>query len=242
MRTWATTHPAGAVIAFRTSDWDKLVYASHGVMTVRTEQGVWVVPPDRAVWVPAGFGHKVEMSGRVSVRTLYFARRIARALPRVCRAVNVTPLLRELVLRTIEHSMLRSSVGTQARLAALLIDEIVGLPTVPLQLIEPADPRSRSAADMLRQGLGVRLPTAVLARKAGASRRTLERLFLRETGLTFGRWRQRLRLIRSLELLASGQSVTAAASGVGYESTSAFVSAFRRELGTTPGRYFRKQA
>ncbi len=241
MRTYAITHPGGRrglEHPVRTVDWDQLAYAAQGVMSVRTVEGTWIVPPHRAVWIPAGVAHKLEMAGRVQVRTLFFEPRLARAQPRRCHAVNVPPLLRELVLATVRLGMLRRTVAAEARLARVILDQLEMLPAVPLQLPMPRDPRARKAAELMQDNGGEPLSLAKAARAAGASRRTLERLFRAETHMTLGRWRQRLRLVEALRLLAAGHAVTRVALDVGYESPSAFVSAFRKLLGTTPGRYF----
>jgi AraC-like DNA-binding protein len=239
VRSFAVTVPSGLSLSRRTVDWDQLAHASQGVMSVHTEEGSWVVPPHRAVWIPAGVAHSVEMSGRVSVRTLYFVAGLARAMPPRCQAVNVSPLLRELILRAARLSLLRRGVPAEARLARVILDELQTLPAVPLRLPLPTDPRARRFAERLLASPGEPRPLALAAHDAGASQRTLERLFRRETQMTLGRWRQRLRLIEALRLLAAGHDVTRVALEVGYQSPSAFVSAFRRQLGTTPGRYFR---
>jgi AraC-like DNA-binding protein len=242
VRTWATTHLSGSVISKRSFDWDQLAYASQGVMSVHTPQGMWVVPPHRAVWIPAGEVYRVEMAGRVAVRTLFFKQGISRSVPARCQAVNVSPLLRELVLETIRHGMLHRDVPAQARLARVILDQLEALPAVPLQLPMPRDPRARRAADLLCRDPGEPRSLALAARTTGASKRTLERLFRSETQMTFGRWRQRLRLIAALRSLAAGEEVTRVALQIGYNSPSAFIAAFRREMGTTPGRYFEPAA
>ena len=242
VRSFAVTLPGGLNLALRTVDWDQLAYASQGVMSIHTEEGTWVVPPHRAVWVPAGVAHCVEMSGRVSVRTLYFAQGLARDLPRCCQAVNVSPLLRELILRAARHSLLRRDDPAEARLAQVILEELRTLSAVPLQLPMPSDPRARRLAERLLAHPGDSRPLAVAAHEAGASQRTLERLFRQETQMTLGRWRQRLRLIAALRLLAAGHEVTRVALEVGYQSPSAFVAASRQQLGTTPARYFRPGA
>ncbi|HTD51703.1 MAG TPA: helix-turn-helix transcriptional regulator [Thermoanaerobaculia bacterium] len=239
VRTWATTHSPGASIPPHSHDWNQLVYASEGVMSVHTAHGTWVVPPDRAVWVPAGVEHWEDMSGRVTVRSLYFAAKLSHALPSECRAVNVPPLLRELILHTIRLGLLHQDVPREARLAGILLDQLEALPAVPLQLPMPRDPRARIFAGLLERHPGAVRKLTAFAREVGASRRTLERLFRAETHLTLGRWRQRLRLIHALRHLATGRSVTRVALDLGYDSPSAFVAMFKRELGTTPGRYFR---
>jgi AraC-like DNA-binding protein len=178
------------------------------------------------------------MAGRVALRTLFFAAGFATALPPGCQAVNVPPLLRELVLETARIGLLWRTVPAQARLARVILDQLRASSQAPLQLPSPRDPRARRAADLLEADAGAELSLADAARRAGASQRTLERLFRRETQLTLGRWRQRQRFAQALRLLAAGHDVTRVALEVGYRSPSAFVSAFRRQLGTTPGRYF----
>jgi AraC-like DNA-binding protein len=219
-------------------DWHQLAYASRGVLTVHTPPGTWVVPPHRAVWIPAGARHRIEAGPGVSVRTLYFAKRTPSASLRECRAVNITPLLRELVLQAIRVGVLHAGVASEARLARVILDQLETLPTVPLQLPRPADPRGRIAAELLERGMGEPSPLEDAARRAGASRRTLERIFERETHMTLGRWHQRARLIEALRRLAAGHAVTRVAMDVGYSTPSAFIFAFRREMGTTPRRYF----
>jgi AraC-like DNA-binding protein len=243
VRTYALTHPGrGRGLDFRPRavDWDQLAYASSGVMSIRTAEGTWVVPSHRAVWIPAGVTFEVELAGKVSIRTLFFARGLARGLPRRCQAVNVPPLLRELILAAIAQGLLRRQHPAQERLARVILDQLQMLPAVPLQLPLPRDQRARRAAQRLQATPG-ELSLREVSREAGASKRTLERLFRLETGMTLGRWRQRLRLIEALRLLAEGKPVTRVALDVGYRSASAFVSAFRRQLGTTPARYFRPE-
>lgn len=241
VRSYAATHPANVGIRARTyEDWDQLAYASRGVMSVITSQGTWVVPPHRAVWIPAGVVHSVQMSGRVTVRTLFFRSRLSRRrLPRTCLALNVPPLVRELVLHASRRNTLRRDTSADRRLAQVILDQLETLPAEPLQLPMPDDARARKAAELLQADPGDPASLAEAARATGASPRTLERLFLAEARMTFGHWRRRLRLVEALRLLAKGQAVTRVALDVGYQSPSAFVSAFRRELGTTPSRYFR---
>lgn len=219
--------------------WHQLLYASEGVMRVRTSGGIWVVPPGRAVWIPGGVVHSVELTGWVFMRTLYFARDIAVGLPNDCCVVNVSPLLRELIIYTTKTGPLDTRVPAHARLAGVILDQLQELQSVPLQLSIPIDPRARQVAETMRLDPGETRSLEELAAAAGASRRTIERLFRAETGMTFGTWRQQLRFIHALELLAAGEKVTAIALDCGYESSSAFIARFRRVFGTTPGRYFR---
>ena len=239
VRTLAVGYPPGAVLERHSHDWAQLVYASDGVMTVSTEEGTWVVPPQRAVWIPGGVRHSVAMSGWVSMRTLYLAPGLLRGLPRRCCVVAVSPLLRELILHTIAEGMLRRAGAAHRHLVDVLLDQLRVLPAVPLELRMPRDERALRVARLLQDHPAERARLGELARRAGASCRTLERLFHLETGMSFGRWRQQARLLQAMRLLAGGEPVTTTALEVGYESTSAFIAAFSQVLGTTPGRYYR---
>jgi len=217
----------------------QLIHAASGVMTVETEHGMWVVPPERAVWVPAFVTHAIRMTGRVELRTLYLEAGIAPIEGRECCVVQVSPLLRSGILRAVAFEQPYPSDGPEARLVAVILDEIEAAGIAPLHLPMPADPRARRVADAFRAEPGNRRRLADWTRAAGASERTLERLFRREVGMTFGAWRQQARLLRGLEILAAGRSVTEAALEVGFETPSAFIAMFRRAMGTTPARYFR---
>jgi len=238
---WVRTHPA-TYLHDHTSprhvhEWDQLTYAAAGVMRVHTETASWVVPPHRAVWVPAGTVHAEQMHSPVSVRTLYFAAGLVKALPHDCRIVNVSPLLRELVLRASRLGVLDRQVRTHARLIGVVLDELADFSDVPLQLPMPRDPRARRLTALLEERPHDGRSVGELARLVGASRRTVERMFLAETKMTVGEWRRRLRLLHGVRLLAGGESVTNAALDAGYASTSAFIAAFKKTLGVTPGKY-----
>ena len=219
--------------------WHQLVYATTGVMTVQTPEGSFVVPPHRGVWVPGGTWHAIEISGAVSMRTLYLWKGL-RGLPRSCQVLNVSPLLRELITHAVRLGTLNRKVAAQRRLMDVILDQLAVVPTSAIKLPQPTGARALELATLLQNNPGERRPLRELARVVGAGQRTLERLFWAQTGLSFGRWRQQLRLAHALKLLAVGQPVTAVALDVGYDSPSAFVSTFRRTFGKTPGRYFRE--
>lgn len=239
VRSLAVGYSSATVLEHHSHDWAQLVYASEGVMSVQTEEGVWVVPSHRAVWIPAGIGHSIAMSGWVSMRTLYLAPKLVSGLPRRCCVVAVSPLLRQLILHATAQGPLRREVPAHRRLVAFLLDQLRELPAMPLELPMPRDARAVRIALRLRADPSEKLPLDRMAQDAGASRRTLERLFQRETGMSFGRWRQQARLLHAMRLLAGGEPVTSTALEVGYDSPSAFIAAFASALGTTPGRYYR---
>jgi len=217
---------------------DQLVYASHGVMTVRTSAGTWVVPAQRAVWIPARTPHSIQMSGAVSMRTIYLRARLAKRLPRECCVVNVSPLLQHLIVHLCTIGKLNRRSTTQAHLIDVLVDQLETVKAVPLQLPSPRDQRAARVAAALQGNLNGSHSLAWACKQAGASKRTIERLFQRETGISLGKWREQLRLMRSLELLAAGEKISHAALEAGYSTPSAFIAMFRKALGTTPRKYF----
>jgi AraC-like DNA-binding protein/quercetin dioxygenase-like cupin family protein len=238
VRTLAWDYRAGERLPPHRHGWHQLVYATSGVMTVTTPAGTWVVPTNRAVWILAYVEHAIEMSGRVSMRTLYLSPRLNTPLERECGVVSVTPLLRELLLRAVALGGLERRVPTERRLLDVLLDQLRELRADALHLPFPRDPRALRVAERLAASPGDSVPLGRVARDAGASKRTLERIFYRETAMTLGRWRQQLRLAQALRLLGAGEPVTTCALEVGYESPSAFVQVFRRTFGVTPRRYF----
>jgi AraC-like DNA-binding protein len=237
--TFTHDYPPGHVVPFHFHDRDQLVYASRGVMTVRTTIGAWVVPTHRAVWIPAKVAHTITMSGMVAMRTLYLKARLAKALPRDCCVVNVSPLLRQLILHACELKLLKKTVIWQRHLIDVVIDQLGQIQVVPLQLAHPADPRAQQMAEILQADPSDRRPFREVCAAVGASKRTLERIFQKDTGMTLGTWRQQLRLMQAMRVLANGAKVTHAAMEAGYSTPSAFISMFKKALGTTPMLYFR---
>jgi AraC-like DNA-binding protein len=152
--------------------------------------------------------------------------------------LQVSPLLRELIVRVVAFEGPYAESGREARLVAVLLDEVAAARTAPLHLPTPRDPRLRVITERLAADPGDKRSLAVWARSAGASARTLARLFQQETGSSFAHWRQQARLLRALERLAAGDPVTTVALDLGYDSPSAFITMFRSRLGATPGRYF----
>jgi AraC-like DNA-binding protein len=236
--TLTRDYPPGHVIPSHFHDRDQLVYASHGVMTVRTTFGAWVVPTYRAVWIPAGILHTITMSGRVAMRTLYFRPRLAAKMPRACCVVNVSPLLKELILHACTFAALKKTINLQSHLIAVIIDQLATVQMVPLQLPNPTDPRALRVAAVLVADPSDARPLALLCKAAGASKRTVERLFQEDVGMSFGKWRQQLRLMQAMRFLAEGAKVTHAALEAGYSTPSAFIYMFRKSLSTTPARFF----
>lgn len=205
-------------------------------MRVRAGDMLWIVPPARAVWVPVGDMHEIHGLGDFAMRTLYFPAEMVAALPDRCCAIDVPPLLRELVLELVERAPIAEEDEESIRMGRVTVDVISAARTLPLQLPMPRDPRAVKLATILRDDPASQAQLRDLARSAGASARTIQRLFLGETGLSFAQWRQRLRLLHGATALGSGCSVTEAGLEAGYAGTSAFISAFHKHFGFTPSQ------
>src|SRR5262249_6727399 len=158
-------------------------------------------------------------------------------LPEVCCVVSVTPLLRELLVRSASLPLLYEAGGANSRLVVVLLDELAAAQVEDLHLPMPTDARLRRIVDLMMASPADRRTINVWAKRAGLSQRTLERLISRETGMSFGRWRQRLSVVLAVKWLAGGASIKQVAADLGYESVPSFATMFRKALGTSPGRY-----
>jgi AraC-like DNA-binding protein len=214
----------------------QLAWAAGGVLIILIDTWSYVLPPTRALWIPAATPHEARATTAATMRSLYLR-------PARCpldwpepRPVSVSPLLAELISHLGDE---RVGGPARARAEALVYDLLVPIRTAAIELPLPRDDRANQVAAALLASPRGRRTLAEWGREVGASDRTLARIFVEETGLAFGRWRTRARLQAALELLAEGVSVKAVAPAVGYETTSAFVAAFRGQTGVSPGKYFR---
>lgn len=237
VRTLAVTYPGGFSLGEHRHRWGQLIYGTRGVMRVATDASLWFVPPTRAVWVPAGCAHGIAMQGEVAMRTLYLAPARSKGLPAEVVGLEVCALLRELILHVLGRGMLHEAEAVDARLAAVLVDLVAAAPAHDMHLPLPSDPRALAAASLLQLEPASARALPAVATQAGTSLRTLQRLFARQTGMTLEVWRQKARLIHAVSQLSAGASVTEAGLHCGYDSTSAFVAAFKRQFGVTPGRF-----
>jgi AraC-like DNA-binding protein len=241
VRSLGSNYSTGYRINPHQHPWHQLLFASSGAMTVSTSRSSWMVPTGRAVFIPAGSVHAIRMWGTVEMRTLYLSPSLTSFDSNECRVIEVAPLLRELILRTVECMGLDSRAAHDARMIGLLEDEMKAAMAAandpPLELPMPTDERARALADhVLTQAPNEGGESVdALAQQHGVARRTLERRFRDETGMSFGMWRQKARLLDSIRLLAEGKSVTDAALDSGYSSVSAFIAAFKSTFGYTPG-------
>jgi len=233
---------AGSWTVPHTHQWVQFTYAVSGVLQVRTQEGSYVAPPHRALWLPAGLAHHVTTGGPAEQRSLYVdpatLNAVSPGAADRCRVVEVTALARELVLAFCRFPVEYDELGAQGRLVAVLLDELVTLPDAGLSLPLPRDPRLAGVCDAILSDPGTDHSLPRSADQAGMSTRTLTRLFKIETGFSLRQWRQRARMLAALPDLERGRGVTAVALDMGYDSTSAFIAAFRQTMGCTPGDFF----
>jgi AraC-like DNA-binding protein len=221
----------------------QLAYAAGGIMTVTTEGtatkqgGAWVVPPSQALWIPPRLTHAIRMTGKVAMRTLYLRSDAAGFMPDAPRVLAVSPLLRELILRMMEASPRGDHGG---HMTALILEELRAAPSLKLRLPMPRDERLLRLCRTLLEQPGDARKLPKLARIAGASTRSLARLFQAELGMSFTAWRQQAQLMEALRRLAEGTPVTDVGLDLGYATPSAFTYMFRRALGIAPSRYFER--
>jgi AraC-like DNA-binding protein/quercetin dioxygenase-like cupin family protein len=227
----------GEVVPWHQHDYGQLFYGGSGLMRVESTAGLWVVPPARGVWIPAGIDHQITAVGEVALRAVYLAAAVGDRLPASCCVHGFSPLLRELMAVAVQLPPDYPLDGPEARLVDVLIDQLQTEPEEHLHLPMPHDRRLRAVTEALIADPADPRTLADFAGAAGASARTLARRFLAETGLTFGAWRQQLRLHEALARLSQGEPVTTVAFEIGYESPSAFIAMFRKTLGATPGQY-----
>lgn len=239
VRSLSVTYRNGHYLGTHRHPWAQVLFARSGVMEVHCDHDLWTVPPTRAVWIPPNLPHQVVMRGAVALRTLYLAPEQAALVDRTLGVIEVVPLLGELIVHVAAIGMLEQNEPSHQRLAGVIADLIGEADVLDLMLPLPRDKRARRLADALLAQPQDSARLAEIARDSGASLRTLERLFMNELGMSIGAWRQKARLIQASAALAEGASVTQAALDCGYSSVSAFIAAFRRQFGATPGRGLR---
>jgi AraC-like DNA-binding protein len=212
----------------------QLLYASSGVMRVATEKGLWVLPPKRALWIPPQMVHDQLMLSPVKMRSVYIEPEAAVCLGSACKVVEISALLRELILALADQSIEYPQEGRNTHIVALILSELGAARTLPLQIPWPSDRRLVTVCTAIMKNPEHARSVDYWADKVGASSRTLIRLFLNETGLNFRHWVQQVRLATAIDRLDKGQSIGVIARDLGYSSQSAFSAMFRRVMGESP--------
>jgi AraC-like DNA-binding protein len=223
-------------------DTQQLVYPSTGVLASTAATGTWIVPPQRAVWIPAGVVHSHQAHGPTHMRTLIFPATTGRdqgpPLPAGPAVVAVSPLLREIIVALTRDEGPPYTARQRESMERVALDELRRVGQLPARLPALADDRLRAIAARLRANPAEPRTLAELGTEVGASERTLSRLFRQEAGMSFPQWRTQLRLQHALVLLAEGTPVTTTALACGWSNPSAFIEAFRRAFGATPGKFY----
>ncbi|WP_407713737.1 AraC family transcriptional regulator [Comamonas testosteroni] len=220
-------------------DRHQLIYASKGVMHVDTAGRSLVLPTSRALWVAAGVMHALTLKRTAEIFVLYVDPAYFHIPAHEdCAVVEMSPLVRELIRACACGYEHYEEDSEQGRLSTVLLDQVKKLQTAPTEIPLPKDRRGKHLAEILKSELDNRQSVEELAARVGASARTIMRIFLDETHMSFGMWRQKLRLISSIEMLAYGESINNISANVGYESPSSYVAAFRSMFGITPAKYF----
>lgn len=233
-------YQARAHVASHSHPRDQLLYVMRGGMYVQTPHGNWLLPPDCALWIPAGCQHSVDVLGPAQMRSVYIRPGVVTSRHSVPRVLAVNDLARALILEGTLAEKRGDADPRDRLLETLLLQEIERLPEEPLALPLPRNPRLVALCQRFLEAPAVHLALDDWAAQAGMSRRTLSRHFQAQTGLSLDRWRQRACVLCSLQLLISGQGVTRVALELGYESPAAFSTMFRRHLGQSPREYLRQ--
>jgi len=215
----------------------QLVVALRGGVTCEVTDGLWMVPPRCGVWVPGGMLHsnRVTANGRLC---FLYVDPAAATLPDACCTLSLTPLLIDLIERLATLPRVYDIHGPSGRLVTVLLDELSQMRIERLHLPISADARLRSIVNAITINPADRSTAAEWGARLAMSERTLTRLVLQETGMSFGRWRRQLHIIVALQRLSEKASVQRVAEDLGYESVSAFITMFKKALGSTPARYF----
>lgn len=236
----AADYPAGLEVEEHSHACGQLLYAVQGVLEVRARSGRWVVPPTRGVWLRAGVPHGLRMRGPVRVRSLFVDAQVAGELPDADCVIEVSPLLRELISEVARWPAAALRTPRDRLVVELLLQELRQPAVVPLHLPWPQDARMAGVCRVLAEGEAGADRAATAgdwATRLAMGEKSFHRHFLQATGLSFGRWRQRARLLSSMQALLEGRPIVQVALAAGYESHSAYSLAFRRHFGMPPSAF-----
>lgn len=235
----ATDYPEGCFIEAHAHAKHQLIYAIEGVMVVYSASSQWTAPPSRGIWMPQGQVHSIRCVGAVKMRSVFVRPDAQLNLPLETKAVSISTLLSELIKASVDVRHPYATDSRDARVMRLILDELQVLPTLPLNLAQPTEARLQTICDALRRDPRDGSTLAEWSSRLNMDAKTIQRLFRRETGMTFGQWRQQARLLLALERIAVGEKIIDVAGELGYDSPSAFSAMFKKQFGTTPSQFFR---
>lgn len=215
----------------------QLLFADTGLITLEAQEGLWVVPPQGAVWIPGGLVHRARSSGNPRGFVTFVEPNASAGLPQKCCTISVSPFMRALLERIAALPEQYEQVSPHGRLMEVLLDELISAPVEELHLPMPKDARLRKLADAMLQKPADHSTLDQWASHIGMSERNMCRLFLAETGMSVNRWRRQMHVVTALPLLAQGRSLQSISDDLGYESSGAFVTMFRKTVGAPPRRF-----
>lgn len=239
IRSSATDYPQDWVIAPHSHAKHQLIYAIQGVMVVHCPAGQWTVPPSRGIWMPAGQTHWIRCIGSVKMRSVFVTPSLSADLPTETRTVSISSLLSELIKVSVGMLGPFAQDSREARVMGLILDELIVLPTLSLHLPQPVDQRIKAICLALQNDPGDGSTLADWSARLNLDEKTIQRLFQKDSGMTFGQWRQQARLLLALERIALGGKIIDVAGELGYDSPSAFASMFKKQFGKTPSHFFK---
>lgn len=239
MAAMDVNYPDGASTGWHSHPRGQLLYAIEGVMIVRSAEGSWVVPPTRALWLAAGLEHDVKMAGEVKIRTVFIDATAIRHMPAGSGVIEVSPLLRELIVAAVRIPLDYAEGSRDDRLMQLLVDEVRVSDVLPLHLPMPEDERLKLICEAITEHPSDTSTASQWAERLRVTAKTVHRLFVKQTGMSFAQWREQARLLFALRKLASGDRIIDVAFDCGYASQSAFTAMFRRHFGKPPSEFYR---
>lgn len=229
--------PADVHVPRHSHTWAQLAYPLHGGIRIAAAGMTWLVPALRAVWIPPLIEHEVTMLGQVELRTVYVAPEVAPLPQDACTVIEVSDLMRALIEALSELGRAAADAGRRQLMTALLLEEMRRAPPLSLGLPLPTDRRLQALCAALIDEPGSAVGLDAWASRVGASERTLARLFQSELKMSFGAWRQQLRLARAIDLIGRGTPLGQVALELGYASPAAFSAMFKRAFGRSPSRF-----
>ncbi|MEJ8474828.1 AraC family transcriptional regulator [Roseibium algae] len=235
---YARTEPGNSTNGWHAHDAAQLFHVVKGAIAIDTQDGTFFVPPERAVWLPPRVSHQTRYLNETEIRYIYVQYDAAQDLPQTPHVLQVTTLLRELILEFMSYPRSETEGGAAARIASVILDQLKMLPAAPLQLPMPQDSRLRDLCSGIIRCPANQPSLAEAASRCVMSVRSFERKIGGETGMSYRTWCRQVKLFRALEMLADGGTVSEVSHRLGYEGPSAFVATFKKAFGVTPGRYF----
>lgn len=229
---------ASELLAAHSHAWGQVTYAVESVVRVTVGSSTWIVPPMRAIWIPPQTIHEVVTVEKARLRALYVFSDAAPFHVPDCVVLEVSALLRELIV-ALSHD--DEAGPRESMLSNLILHEVARSTTLPIRVALPTDKRLKILCETLISSPALHLTLADWAQRVGASERTLARLFEQQLNMTFGQWRQQMRLAHAAPLIARGLPLSRVAADLGYASQSAFSAMFKKTFGTSPSAFFIKK-